>query len=230
MGFGILFIGYFLLLNFAYQGYTDAICAVLTLYGLYKLSGINKGFRYSAVVSVGFLALGIASLVITVGHAFGLFKIPDALYTVISCIRYLVVGATSVLMLHGMRDVLREVGLKPLSYKCEQLIYMTYPIYGAGAVFELLGLTGWLGAKVMAFLSVFLIVANLTLIVLTLINIYSCYMRICMPNQREMTEKESKFGFVNAFRKHEMEKQKEYSEYRIEQQRKRNERKARKKK
>ena len=40
-------------------------------------------------------------------------------------------------------------------------------------------------------------------------------MRICMPEDEDMPEKESKFKLVNAFRRHEEEKRREYAEYKL---------------
>ena len=37
-----------------------------------------------------------------------------------------------------------------------------------------------------------------------------------MPEDENMPEKESKFKFVNAFRRHEEEKRKEYADYKLE--------------
>ena len=54
-------------------------------------------------------------------------------------------------------------------------------------------------------------------------------MRICMPEDKEMEEKESKFGFVNSFRRHEEEKQREYAEYRLEKMKKKMEKKSKRK-
>jgi hypothetical protein len=56
----------------------------------------------------------------------------------------------------------------------------------------------------------------MALIVISLIVIYNCYMRICMPEDEDMPEKESRFKFVNAFRRHEEEKRKEYADYKLE--------------
>jgi hypothetical protein len=51
-------------------------------------------------------------------------------------------------------------------------------------------------------------------------------MKICMPD--ELTEKEdkkSRLGFVNKFKEHEEEKRREYAEYKLEQLRKKNQKK-----
>ena len=61
------------------------------------------------------------------------------------------------------------------------------------------------------------IIATLALIGVNLSVVFSAYYRICMPEDQgvEFKEKKSKFGFVNAFRAHEEEKQREYAEYKL---------------
>ena len=49
---------------------------------------------------------------------------------------------------------------------------------------------------------------------LNLVQIYGAHMRIYLPENE--VEKESRFGFVNAFRRHEEEKSREYAEYKLE--------------
>ena len=62
MGFGILFIGYFLFLNIAAPAYTDAIGAVLMLWGLWKLSRLNKPFRYGMIAAAALTVFGLFEL------------------------------------------------------------------------------------------------------------------------------------------------------------------------
>ena len=62
MGFGTLFVGYFFILNFPYCAYTDALAALLMLYGLYKLSGINENFKRATYFTAVFALFGIAEL------------------------------------------------------------------------------------------------------------------------------------------------------------------------
>ena len=59
MGFGILFIGYFLILNLTYYGLTDVIAAAVMLLGLYNLSGYNKYFKWAFIATSVFLALSL---------------------------------------------------------------------------------------------------------------------------------------------------------------------------
>lgn len=215
MGFGILFIGFFLLLNIPYHSYTDAICAVISLYALYKLSAINTNFKRACYSAVGFSVFGILEFLYSALIVFvPSLNIPDV-FTVVSIARYAVVCVLSVFTFLGMRDVANEVGLRVIAIKCERVIYMTYPIYALSVVSEILSFFP-LPFTVMQYIAVVILVCNMALIIISLIVIYNCYMRICMPEDEDMPEKESKFKFVNAFRRHEEEKRREYADYKLE--------------
>ena len=215
MGFGILFIGFFLLLNIPYHSYTDAISAVVTLYALYKLSGINLNFRRASTAAAAFSVFGLIEFLYSaVIVFFPSLNIP-LVFTLLSIVRYAVICTLSVLTFLGMRDVSNEVGLRVIAIKCERVIYMTYPIYALSVISEILSFFP-LPFTVMQYVAVTILVCNMALIVISLTVIYSCYMRICMPEDEDMPEKESKFKFVNAFRRHEEEKQREYADYKLE--------------
>ena len=231
MGFGVLFIGYFLLLNFANAALTDAIAAALILYGLSALAPINREFRLSSRIAMGFLAIGAVELVLMLLDKLFFIGSPDLLVTALGALKYLSVGALSFFMLRGMRSVSREVRLLPLSYKCEQVAILVIPIYEVFVLLEVLGLLSVFDAKIMATVAAICIVCSLVLTVMVLYLIYSCYAKICMPGERQNASEEkkpSKIGFVNAFRAHEEEKRREYAEYRLEKMRRKAEKKKEK--
>ena len=219
MGFGTLFIGYFLLLNFAYSGFTDAMAGVLMLYGLYKLSSVNAGFRYASLSAIGFTLLGLAKLIVEVLRLF--FSVPTSplLVSVFAIVKCFITGLITILSHYGMTDVSREVGLSELREKCMRTGVLAIPVYVLALTLEVLGLFSLSEAKALVVISVVSIVMTLTLEVIVLIRIYSCYMKICMPEDKELdpVDKPSRLGFVNAFRRHEEEKQREYQEYKLEQ-------------
>ena len=53
---------------------------------------------------------------------------------------------------------------------------------------------------VLAVLSLVTIIATIALIISNLTVIYGCYMRICMPGDENLTDKPSRFEFVNEYR------------------------------
>ena len=224
MGFGTLFIGYFFILNFPYCEFTDAIAASLMLYGLYKLSGLNDWLRLSFFFTAGFAVLGVLELGLelygmlsTVGSSLWVF--------ILVLLRHAVICATTAFMMLGIRDVAREVGLKSLAEKSNRGAFVAIGVYLLNILLESTVLSAFVPGAVLAYLYVFTTLATLTLIVFNLTCIYSAYMRICMPEDRDMEEKASKLGFVNAFRKHEEEKSREYAEYRLEKIKKKQEKK-----
>ena len=218
MGFGILFIGYFLLLNFAYYSFTDAITGIILLYALYKLSTVNKGFKIASVFALAFTLLGIFEFFVQIAGMFTILPDLTVMRSVISIVRALTTGALTAYMLLGMQQVAKEVGLHALSEISGRLYILTFPVYGLKIGLEIFGFFSLDDIAVLAILSVVSIVLTMTLTVLILIRIYACYMRICMPEDKDLSEKKSKNdkGIIGAFRRHQEEKQKEYADYRLE--------------
>lgn len=216
MGFGTLFIGYFLILNFAYYGFTDAIAAAIMLLGLHKLSGVNREFRVATVISAVFLALGVLELGCEI-YA-GLFSgtLAPALTVAVAISRHAIIAATTVSTLAGISSVAREVGLSALSARAERLAYATPVVYAVLILLETpLPSIDFL-AKAAAVISLLAVLASLALIIANLVTVYTAYMRICMPEDEAMTERRSRIGFVNSMREHEEEKRREYAEYKLE--------------
>jgi hypothetical protein len=226
MGFGTLFVGYFFILNFPYAAYTDALAALLMLYGLYKLSVINENFKKSVYFTAVFALFGIAELFLELSSMFGLFAVSTSVLTVFSLLRHFTVGLTTAFMMLGIRDVAKEVGLTSLKEKSMRGAYVSVAVYAVNLILESTAFVEFFDPRFLAYAYVFTTFATLTVTIFNLVCSYSAYMRICMPAEREMEEKESKFGFVNAFRRHEEEKQREYAEYRMEKMKKKAEKKT----
>ena len=164
--------------------------------------------------AVGFSVFGILEFLYSALIVFiPTLSIP-AVFTALSIVRYAVVCVLSIFTFLGMRDVANEVGLRVIAIKCERVIYMTCPIYALSVISEILSFFP-LPFTVMQYIAVTILVCNMALIIISLIVIYNCYMRICMPEDENMPERESKFKLVNAFRRHEEEKRREYAEYKL---------------
>ena len=230
MGFGTLFIGYFFVLNFPYCEFTDAIAAALMLYGLYKLSAINEWFKLSFYSALCFATFGIFELATELYGMFSYIAPESIIFLISALLRHVTVCAVTAFMMLGIRDVAREVGLKSLAEKSARGVYVSLFVYLFSVLLESTLLASFVPAQVLAFLYVLTTLATLTLIIFNLTCIYSAYMRICMPDDKEMEEKESKLGFVNAFRRHEEEKSREYAEYKLEKMKKKQENKNKGKK
>lgn len=214
MGFGILFVGYFLLLNFAYAYFTDALAAAVMLYALYKLAYLNDGFKNAFRTSVGFLVFGLCEL----GMSFAELLLPTVdlaiLFGARAILRHLLIFALSVFILDGVKKVAKEVDLPYLAKRCVRNVWLTLAACVLSVILEATSLTSFVEARVIVGLYLISIVFTIAVTSLNLVQIYGAHMRIYLPEND--AEKESKFGFVNAFRRHEEEKSREYAEYKLE--------------
>ena len=216
MGLGTLFIGYFLLLNVTYFGYTDLIAGLIMLMGLYKLCNINKQFKYGFIFAAVFAILGSAELIVSLISTFmPLFK-EDSVLLYLTPVRYVILTPLSLFVMLGIRDVSAEVGIKFLSKKAGYYAYVSLVAFALAAIFDLPFLS-FIPAKVLAVIALFLLLFVFITVIIDLSIIYKAYLRICMPEDlvSQNTEKKSKFEFVNKFREYEKGKQKEYAEYKL---------------
>ena len=229
MGFGILFIGYFLVLNVTYFGYTDLISGLIMLMGLYKLSSVNREFKYSFYSAAAFSLLGTAELALTFVSMFSP-SIEDTALLHLTPVRYLILAALSAFMLRGIRDVAAEVGLKALASKANLYFIVSLVAFSIAALFDL-PIFVFIPQKALSVIFLFLLLSVFVIAIINLTIIYKAYMRICMPGEPLYAEeKKSRFEFINKFREHESEKQKEYAEYKLSKMTANNNKKKRKKK
>ena len=228
MGFGLLFIGYFLVLNFAYPAFSDVIAAAVMLYAFYKLRGINRGFKAAFVMTGAFLLLGFFELITGALDMFFYVTLPDPALTAVASLRHLLVLAVTVTMLTGIKDVAHEVELFTLETKAKSATVAAVLVYTL-LIFLEAAAPAFIPTNIMATLSVFALLASLALIAFDLTIIYGAYMRICMPDESlDYEPEESKFGFVNAFRRHQEERTREYVEYKLEKRKRKQEKKNKK--
>ena len=215
MGFGTLFIGYFLLLNLTYYGFTDLIAASVMLLGLYKLSKINKYFSLSCIAASVFLVFSLGEFGIATYEIFMRPLNIPILVSVMSVLRCISVGVLTVLILKGIEDVAKEVDVENLPKKASKLVTLTAIVYAVWIALE--APFGLDNSYILAVLSLLTILATIVLIIVNLSVIYTCYMRICMPgNENIDKEKPSKFAFVNEYRARKAERERETAEKRAE--------------
>lgn len=221
MGFGILFIGYFLILDVAYYYYTNAIAAVIMLIGLYKLSTVNRPFKYAMWAALAFTVFGCAEFGVEVYSSFAFIPAEDSLRAALSMVRYAIVLVLNIFTLLGMKEVASEVGLREIAIRSRLLTYFAVAVYSLNFLLAFPLLTSIMPAKLVLVLYVTAILSMLVFTAAVLVEIYRCYMRIYMPGADEEKEKKSRFEFVNKFRAHEEQKAREYAEYKREMQMKR---------
>ncbi len=226
MGFGTLFIGYFLLLNVTYFVYTDLISALVILMGLYKLSSVNSSFKIASYLAGAFSLFGLTELGITVYALFSPTFPLELVGSYITPLRYVVIAFMTFYILSGIRDVSEEVGLRKLMIKAKTYTPVCTAIILIAAIFDIPLLGDFIPDIALQVIAIFILLLLFILLCVNLSMIYSAYMKICMPEDRkEKEEKKSKLGFVNKFREHEEEKRREYAEYKLEKLRKKNQKK-----
>lgn len=228
MGFGTLFIGYFLLLNLTYYGFSDIIAAAVMLLGLYKLSGINRYFKYACISAFAFLIFSLGEFGVATYEIFVHRIDSPVLVSVMSIARCLVIGVLTVLMLKGMEAVANAVEVENLSKKASKLTKISIAVYSLWIILE--APLSFINDYVLAVLSLITIISTIALLIANLTVIYGCYMRICMPGDEELTDKPSRFAFVNEYRQRKAERDAEDMKKRMNALKEKNEKRKGKKK
>ena len=215
MGFGILFIGYFLLLNLTYYGYTDIIAGLIMLMAFYKLRSVNKYFAIGIFPSALFAVIGIPELIEALGAVFGtdISYILD--YT--AAPRYLIIGLITVLLLMGIESVAREVDAMKTAIRAKVTTPFAYIVFIAAVIMEFPAIEKIIDVNVLRYIGFALLLSVFVLMAAVLYSIYSAYRWICMPEDvdNDVKDKPSRFEFVNKFRERNEEKSREYAEYKL---------------
>jgi hypothetical protein len=206
MGFGLLFIGYFiatLMSVHIYGAYVSLVGYGIVFIASVKLSKYNSSFRFLEagailmIVTYGLIsASGIASflydemLVSTklLGDSFD-----SIMGKVEMAVSFLFVAA----MLWAIRAIAKETNV-------EKIVYNSARNFVFLVVYYVLFLISYLPfdftTEYIAAFGGFVTALNFVIIVLNLVLIFSCYARICDENDVDMAQKPSRFAFVNKYR------------------------------
>ena len=117
----------------------------------------------------------------------------------------------------GIENVACEVGLSELSKRAKITAPFSFAIFAILSILSIHALENIIDLKILPVVSVLMLLSSFIMIIINLVTIYSSYMRICMPDDKDndISDKPSKFEFVNKYREHTAEKQKEYAEYKL---------------
>ncbi len=194
MGFGILFLGYFLALP-AISGfyYTMVPAAILFAIACRKLARVNSpfwcGFCFTPPL---FLAATAASVLRTIPATVWLAPYFETLTLLLWFLWHIFV-------LKGIAWVAEETGLKKLRFKAVRNTVFTYLIFIPAILLTFMGVFARILPSVPFITGMYIaiIVVGFILLLLNLLLIYSAYARICMPEDRDMPQKPSRFEFIN---------------------------------
>ena len=227
MGFGTLFFGYFLLLNIISFSFTDLISSLIMAMGFYKLSTVNNHFRGAFYISFGLSAVGLWELAVEFYSIFVPSFAAEEMLAYTTVPRSVIIATLTLFMLMGIESVAEEVELPELAKKARFTLPFVLIIYGITAILEIPYLEKIIDVKILLVLSVILLIGVMILVITNLATVYTAYMKICMPEDKDndLVDKPSRFGFVNKYREHNAQKQREYAEYKLEKLKKRNSKK-----
>ncbi len=226
MGFGLLFIGYFvatfMTLN-SFGAYIRVLGYGIVLVSAYRLRQYHRSFLWMGLGALLMLLFSTALVSADVSRLFYEMQwIKKPLFSegyegVFSAIEQVVFFIFQTLMLYSIRAIAKETEVGKIAGSAIRnfvFICLYYTVYLV---------------KLLPIASVQACAAELTWIawvvylacqILNLILIGSCYMRICDESDLEMERKASRFEFVNRFRaeneRRREKARKEYAEYRQE--------------
>ena len=232
MGFGILFIGYFFLINITYFTLTDVVAAVLMLLALSSLSRFNKPMKLALYADGLFVVIALLEFLLEVLLMFSLVNTANLL-DIFILLRHITLAVLNVFLLLGIRSLALEVGLEKLANKCAMALPLPVLAYLLSALLEVSPLFQNTPVELTQYVALIALLLTIIGVIVVLARIYNAYARICMPEDIEMEVKPSRFAFINRFREkqaqRDLETQEEMARLRAERQRKRMEKQKRKK-
>ncbi len=202
MGWGILFIGYFLAF-FVSVPPLPLIGLALVAWALHSLADYRPGFMNAAwwLIPLGVPALFETFVLVTKVLPFLGVAMPEmawinAVSIAVSLVRYALILAFHIVFLRHVRGFAGELELPSIAKRADWGIWLVSVQCTCLMVAMGLELVGWQ-------LPLFSMIAYLLQFVWAIfnaINIFTCYMYICPEGDEDMERKPSRFGFVNDIR------------------------------
>ena len=195
MGFGTLFIGYFLILNIAYYAYTDLIASLIMLFATYKLGSIGRDFKKGFYSLLPFAFISAFELFLELSSVFSPKPDDEVLLGVIGILRFALIATVSFFILTGIKKLAVEVELPLLRDKARSTRVSVLIAYSFALILEIPMLNKLITTKALAALALISLVFTFVVTISALSAIYSAYMRICMPEDLLREEKLAKLEF-----------------------------------
>lgn len=197
MGFGILFLGYFIagIVFVGYLSVANLLGGAVMIFALLKLREYNKSFNLPLVIilagSLFYAFLSVVDIFKWVGHPIITFGTTSAL--VVEIADMVLKFAINATLLWAIREIAKETEIGKIYVASTRNFVFFCILFTLQIVSKLpFAMTQRLGI-----VSVLLMLA---LVVLNLILIFSCYMNICDSDDVDMARKRSRFAIVNKFR------------------------------
>ena len=193
MGFGILLLGYPLILSVTLHsmGFCFEILGYLIMFrALTVLSEYGKYFRYAKYAVSALIPFGAFSLILQCFSWFGAKDLYESISAVVS-VPYSILLSAALLVFHmllliAVKTIAREVDLPKLVTEATRNIIVTWLYFAAVIVSCFLNVPAVTDHlpyyKVLGYVSIF----GVIWILLNLKMIFVCYMRICLPEDLDM--------------------------------------------
>ncbi len=219
MGFGLLFIGYFITFVMTMNNFKFIIAPlgyVVTMLALLRLGRFEPRFYFALICSLLLILFGAYGFL----HG-GADKLGIALPVWVSAAKpavdwalFITEAALNITLLVSISALAEKVGLGRQQHgaKWRMIVVGGYYVLDTTRM-----LYFWNDAKANSFLVPVALLFKLLWIASNLVLIYSCYMRICPEGDEDMPVKEQKLGFVKKFLEETSRARKEIQEYRAEQ-------------
>ena len=216
MGFGLLFIGYFFMLNFPFQGIDllpDVVGCIIMLVAVRKLLLYcnDRGFRYAEKSLYPFTIFALMLLFYQLADFFGF--LPDALsrlYYAFMIVYSLIVGAYHVFLLYGIFTLSKSVSLNKLSARATRMVALT-AVYYLAQILNYTNVSGALASltkspdTVASYINLTIYLLGVVWMLLTWRLIFSCYVHICLEGDEDMPYHEDIYdkiiNYMNKFKK-----------------------------
>lgn len=216
MGFGILFIGYFISAVFSMLGNYSFIGLLIGYFimfcALLELKKYCPTFLYAVILAVIMLVCSFYETFIGVDYllTLGMGQRLSSVSHVLEIAEYAIEFAFNLSLLYGIADLARRVDFCEIRRKAFRNMAFV-GIYSAYQLFMLLPISALDDEKgfLMSILLIFMLVCsifNLTLI-------FRCYAFICPEGDEEMERKPSRFAFINRIRARNDAKEQETIDY-----------------
>jgi hypothetical protein len=211
MGFGTLFVGYFLLINITYFEYTDIIAAMLMLMAAYKLTFVNKYFKYAMYAATFFALFAFGELIFSLINFFAFIPHYKIVLSYVAFTRYTLIFILCVFFMRGISDVAEEVELLSLHRSAKKWANASF-IYLIAGFFEIPFATNFLGS-VLPYVYLAALLSILAYHTIVLYTVYRAFKDIIMPEQD--IKKSKGTSFTDKLWNRIEEGNREYAEYKL---------------
>lgn len=207
MGFGILFIGYFMAMLMSINAIGSVIRLLgyaLVLVATRKLSKYHRAF--DAVSLATALMMAVSLLLVVYDASSFLYEqvivdtqlLPPVFRTVVGYIEMALTFVFSAVLLWAIRLIAIQTDVHKIAVSAVRNFVFICVYY----VLSLIGLLPFAFAqKYAAIVGAPVLILYFVWIILNLVLIYSCYARICDEDDVDMEQKPSRFEFVNNMRR-----------------------------